>query len=324
VVGTKIRHFSIEEKLPRSGMGEVYRAHDEQLHRDVAIKFLPESLVGQRLAVSRFIREAQAGSSLNHPNIITILDAGTTKGRIADLFDYLRFILFGYLCARQHVRSHPGLLGRLFCWSLWRGGYVRNCSNVMEFQTVPVPARKRREASQATPRLLTSPDFFEFLPEVQLADSALEIVGSAIQEPGRFHNISPRFFQGAANDLPLMGLESVLEFGNRYRTVALTKDLRRQVFRTKTIGLPEDDGPANRASKFSDISRPLVLLQHTERLGVRRPEFPLGLAFKFLKEEGNKQWDVIQPFPEGWQFNWQTHSEIEVGAKIPFPDLFGQ
>ena len=80
MVGTRIRHFRIEEKLPRSGMGEVYRARDEQLHRDVAIKFLPERLVGQPSAVSRFIREAQAASALNHPNIVTILDAGTTKG----------------------------------------------------------------------------------------------------------------------------------------------------------------------------------------------------------------------------------------------------
>jgi len=90
MVGTKIRHFSIDEKLPRSGMGEVYRAHDEQLHRDVAIKFLPESLVGQPSAVSRFIREAQAASALNHPNIVTILDAGTTNGRRFIIMELVR------------------------------------------------------------------------------------------------------------------------------------------------------------------------------------------------------------------------------------------
>ena len=90
MVGTRIRHFCIEEKLPRSGMGEVYRARDEQLQRDVAIKFLPERLVGQPSAVSRFIREAQAASALNHPNIITILDAGTTKGRRFIIMELVR------------------------------------------------------------------------------------------------------------------------------------------------------------------------------------------------------------------------------------------
>src|SRR4030095_8870393 len=90
MVGTKIRHFSIEEKLPRSGMGEVYRAHDEQLHRDVGIKFLPERLDGQPSAVSRFVREAQAASALNHPNIVTILDAGTKKGRRFIIMELIR------------------------------------------------------------------------------------------------------------------------------------------------------------------------------------------------------------------------------------------
>jgi hypothetical protein len=90
MVGKKIRHFSIEEKLPRSGMGEVYRARDEQLHRDVVIKFLPERLVGQPSAVSRFVREAQAASALNHPNIITILDAGAANGRRFIIMELVR------------------------------------------------------------------------------------------------------------------------------------------------------------------------------------------------------------------------------------------
>jgi hypothetical protein len=80
-------------------MGEVYRARDEQLQRDVVIKFLPERLVGQPSAVSRFIREARAASALNHPNIITILDAGTSKRR--------RYIVM------ELVRGHTlrGLIG---------------------------------------------------------------------------------------------------------------------------------------------------------------------------------------------------------------------
>jgi adenylate cyclase len=71
-------------------MGEVYRARDEQLERDVAIKFLPERLADQPSAVSRFIREAKAASALNHPNIITILDAGTVKTRRFIIMELVR------------------------------------------------------------------------------------------------------------------------------------------------------------------------------------------------------------------------------------------
>jgi tRNA A-37 threonylcarbamoyl transferase component Bud32/tetratricopeptide (TPR) repeat protein len=90
MVGTRIRHIRIEEKLPGSGMGEVYRARDEQLDRDVAIKFLPERFARQPSAVSRFIREAKAASALNHPNIVTILDAGTSKGRRFIIMEMVR------------------------------------------------------------------------------------------------------------------------------------------------------------------------------------------------------------------------------------------
>jgi hypothetical protein len=48
------------------------------------------------------------------------------------------------------------------------------------------------------------------------------------------------------------------------------------------------------------------------------------MALVFLKKERHKHRDVIQPFPKGRQFDGQTHSEIEVRAKISFPDLFGQ
>jgi hypothetical protein len=79
VVGTKILHYRIDERISARDTGEVYRAHDEKLGRDVAIKFLPIRSEDYPSAVARFDREARAASALNHPNIITIFDTGASE-----------------------------------------------------------------------------------------------------------------------------------------------------------------------------------------------------------------------------------------------------
>lgn len=74
--GTKLQHYEILSPLGVGGMGEVYRARDSRLRRNVAIKILPETWTQDHSAVERFIREAHTVSALNHPNIITIYDIG--------------------------------------------------------------------------------------------------------------------------------------------------------------------------------------------------------------------------------------------------------
>ena len=106
--GTRIGSYEVLGPLGAGGMGEVYRARDERLSRNVALKVLPGEISEDKTRLDRFEKEARAASSLNHPNIVTIYDVGSS-----DSVAYIAMELVEGKTLRELLVSGPVALRRL-------------------------------------------------------------------------------------------------------------------------------------------------------------------------------------------------------------------
>src|SRR5260370_19338254 len=108
VSGSGLGRYEIRSPLGAGGMGEVYLAQDTKLDRKVALKILPAEIAAHRDRMRRFIQEAKAASSLNHPNIITIHEIDET--------DSINFIATEFIdgeTLRERMRTAPMKLGEV-------------------------------------------------------------------------------------------------------------------------------------------------------------------------------------------------------------------
>jgi len=121
MIGKTLGHYQITSQLGKGGMGEVYRAHDSQLGRDVAMKVLPEAFAASAERMGRFKREARVLASLNHPNIASLYGIEESGSGHALIMELVQGRTLAERTFRQNKLSikRESLLFRLKLKGLW-------------------------------------------------------------------------------------------------------------------------------------------------------------------------------------------------------------
>ncbi len=109
MIGRRLAHYEIVEKLGEGGMGAVYKARDHHLDRFVAIKVLPPAKVSDPERKRRFVQEAKAASALNHPNIVHIYDIASDNGTDYIAMEYVPGRTLDAIVPRQGMRLSEAL-----------------------------------------------------------------------------------------------------------------------------------------------------------------------------------------------------------------------
>jgi serine/threonine protein kinase len=136
--GAMIAHYRVTAKLGEGGMGEVYRARDTKLHRDVALKILPGTMARDAKCMARFQREARVLASLNHPNIAAIHGLEESNGILALVMELVEGQTLGERLGRTHLSAHaPSPEGRGWSSGAGPGEGSRSSSLVVE-EALPI------------------------------------------------------------------------------------------------------------------------------------------------------------------------------------------
>ena len=110
--GARLGPYEVLAPLGAGGMGEVYRARDTRLGREVAIKVLPAERLPTRAAAARFVQEARAASALNHPHIVTIHEIASAEGTDFIVMELVPGKTLDALIPKHGMRARRGAEGR--------------------------------------------------------------------------------------------------------------------------------------------------------------------------------------------------------------------